>query len=100
MNAYNGGEFPTGILDVKVTSQSPTGWTFTTNPAQHYFDGTVAFSASNAGSGNVTFSIGAKANFSSQLTKYTLGWLIKAGENDTWNSMLDHVQSLCQGLTF
>ncbi len=101
LNTHSGGnEFPTAILAVTVTSQSTTGWTFTTNPAQHFFDGTVSFSANNAGNGNVTFSINAQANYSSELTKYTLGPLIEAGENSNWNNMLAAVQGYCQAITF
>jgi hypothetical protein len=91
LNTHDGGQFPTGVLAVTVTSQSANGWTFTTNPSQHYFDGTVSFSSTDAGNGNVTLSVTAQANFVNQIVKYTIGPLIEAGENSTWNNMLNAV---------
>jgi hypothetical protein len=90
----SGGQFPTGTLVVTVTSQSANGWTFTTDPSQHYIDGTVSFSSTSAGSGNVTFSIRANGNFSN-LFWAAFGPVIKAGENSTWSNMLGNVQGYC-----
>jgi RHS repeat-associated protein len=84
-----------GYLAVTATSVSPNGWTFTTDPSQHYIDGTVSFSAANAGNGNITFSITAQGNWSSNFWA-VLGPVIKAGENSTWNNMLNSVQGYCQ----
>jgi RHS repeat-associated protein len=95
VNSHNGGEFPTGVLLVTVTSQSANGWTFTTDPSHHYFDGTVSFSSTDAGNGNITFSVTANANYSSPFWSF-LGPIIKAGEGSTWNNMLKNVQSYCQ----
>jgi RHS repeat-associated protein len=89
------GMLPVGNLAVTVTSQSATGWTFTTDPSRHYFDGTVSFSSTDAGNGNVTFSITANANWVSPFTHYTIGPIILAGENSTWNNMLNNVQGYC-----
>jgi hypothetical protein len=66
------------------------------NPAQHYFNGTVSFSATDAGGGNVTFSVTANANWVSPFTHYTIGPAIMAGENSTWNNMLSNVQRYCK----
>jgi YD repeat-containing protein len=82
-------------LAVTVTSESTTGWTFTTDPSHHYFDGTVSFSSTDAGNGNVTFSITADANWVNSITQFTVGPLIMAGENSTWNNMLNNVQDYC-----
>src|ERR1700676_2754700 len=41
---------PVSNLAVTVTAESPDGWTSTTDPSQHYFDGTVSFSSTDAGS--------------------------------------------------
>jgi len=100
INAGNGYEFPTAILAVTVTAQTPNSWTFTTDPSQHYFNGTVTFATSNAGAGNVSLSVTANANFVSPVTKYTIGPLIKAGENSTWNNMLKAAQAYCEAATF
>ena len=70
LNTHDGGQFPTAILAVTVTSQSANSWTFTTNPSQHYFDGTVSFSSTDAGNGNVTFSITANANWPQGCLQY------------------------------
>jgi RHS repeat-associated protein len=91
----DGYELPTGTLVVTVTSQSAYGWTFTTDPSQHYFDGTVSFSSADSGNGNVTFSVTANANWVSPFTHYTIGPVILAGENSTWNNMLKNVQGYC-----
>jgi hypothetical protein len=73
-NGHNGSVIPgpgnwfvasAGYLAVTATSVSSNGWTFTTDPSQHYIDGTVSFSATDAGNGNVTFSITAQGNWSS-----------------------------------
>src|SRR6266446_4740819 len=76
VNSHDGQILPTGYLVVTVTSQSANGWTFTTDPSQHYFDGTVSFSATDAGNGNVTFSVSADANYSSFLSSI-FGGVIK-----------------------
>jgi hypothetical protein len=89
------GPLPTGSLNVRVTKVSSSGWTFTTNPSQHYIDGTVSFSAVNAGSGNITFSIHAQGNFAGPIS-WALQPIIKAGENSNWNNMLNNVQGFCQ----
>jgi RHS repeat-associated protein len=96
LNNYNGGQFSMSNLVVNVTSESANAWTFTTDPSQHYFDGTVSFSSTDAGNGNVTFSITANANWASGFTQYTAGPVILAGENSTWNHMLSRVQAYCQ----
>ncbi|HET9180462.1 MAG TPA: RHS repeat-associated core domain-containing protein [Terriglobia bacterium] len=82
-------------LRVKVTAQIPNAWVFTTDPAHHVFDGTIAFIASSAGHGQVSFSITASANFTSWLNKYILGSTIRAGEESTWTNLLDKVQTHC-----
>jgi len=64
LNSYNGGQFPGTNLVVTVTAESANGWTFTTDPSQHFLNGTVSFSSVDAGSGNVTFSITAQGNWS------------------------------------
>ena len=56
----------------------------------------TAYLATDAGNGNITFSVTANANFVNQILKYTLGPLIKAGENSTWDNMLSNVQGFCQ----
>jgi hypothetical protein len=86
---------PTGTLVVTVTSQSANGWTFTTDPSRHYFDGTVSFSATNVGNGNVTFSVTAKANYANRFAA-VFGKIIQAGENSTWNNLLNNVQNVCK----
>jgi RHS repeat-associated protein len=88
-------ELPMGNLVVTVTSQTANGWTFTTDPSQHYFDGTVSFSSTDAGNGNVTFSVTANANYSSRFSSF-FGPIIQAGENSTWNNLLNNVQKYCR----
>jgi hypothetical protein len=85
-----------GTLAVTVTSQSANGWTFTTDPSQHYFDGTVSFSSTDSGNGNIAFSITADANYVNPFVQYIEGPIIEAGENSNWNNMLNNVQSYCQ----
>ena len=75
--------------------QVSNGWTFTTDPSHHYFDGTVSLSLTGAGNGNITFSVTANADFSSHFFKFALGPVIKACENSTWNNMLDNVAAYC-----
>ncbi|MFB3922568.1 MAG: RHS repeat domain-containing protein [Terriglobia bacterium] len=90
------GDFlPTGVLEVKVTSQTANSWTFTTNPQQHYINGTVTFMASDAGNGNVNFVVTANGNFTSFFNKYVLGSTIRAGEDSTWNNLLNNVKGRC-----
>jgi RHS repeat-associated protein len=90
------GMLPAKNLAVTVTSESANSWTFTTDPSHHYFDGTVSFSFTDAGNGNITFSITADANWANPITHYTIGPLIWAGENGTWSNVLHNVQSFCQ----
>jgi hypothetical protein len=82
-------------VECRRPGHPPNGWTFTTDPSQHYFDGTVSFSAADVGNGNVTFSVTANANYASFLSSF-LGGLIKLGENSTWNNLLNSTQSFCQ----
>ncbi len=82
-------------LVVTVTAESANGWTFTTDPSQHYFNGTVTFSSTDAGNGNTTFSITANADWVSPFTQYTIGPFISAGEDSTWNNMLNNIQGYC-----
>jgi hypothetical protein len=91
-----GGMLPVTNLAVTVTSESANSWTFTTDPTQHFFDGTVSFSSTDAGNGNITFSVNVSANWVSQTLRYTFGPVILAGEDSTWNNMLDNVQGFCQ----
>jgi hypothetical protein len=86
---------PIGALPVTVTSQSASGWTFTADPTVHYLNGTVSFASSDAGNGNVTFSVTATGNFSSPFWS-VLGPVIKAGENSTWNNLLNNLQNSCK----
>ena len=95
-NPVTFGMLPVANLVVNVTSESANGWTFTTVPSQHFFDGTVSFSSTDAGSGNITFSVGVNANWVSPFTHYTIGPVIMAGENSTWNNMVSNVQAYCQ----
>jgi RHS repeat-associated protein len=90
-----GGLIPISNLTVTTTAESPTSWTFTTDPSQHYFDGTVTFSADDVGGGNVAFSIDAEANYSNAFYAF-FGSVIGLGEDSTWNNMLNNVQSYCQ----
>jgi hypothetical protein len=103
-NAHNGSIIPSpgnwvfgsaGYLSVAVSSIDQNGWTFTTDPSQHYFDGTVSFSSTDAGDGNVEFSIAANANYSGNFWSL-LSPIISAGEDSTWNNMLNSVQGYCQ----
>jgi hypothetical protein len=95
-NPVTFGMLPVANLVVNVTSESANGWTFTTVPSQHFFDGTVSFSSTDAGSGNITFSVRVNANWVSPFTHYTIGPVIMAGENSTWNNMVSNVQAYCQ----
>jgi len=95
LTTAGGGMAPVNDLRVTVTAQTPNAWVFTTDPAHHYFNGTVAFIATDAGNANVTFSITASANYSSKFTKYILGWSIEPGENSTWKNLLNDLQSHC-----
>jgi RHS repeat-associated protein len=81
-------------LNVTVTSETANGWTFTTNPQQHYIDGTVSFTARDAGNGNVNFAVTAKGNFATWFYKRA-GPIIKAGEDSTWNNLLRNVGRYC-----
>jgi RHS repeat-associated protein len=87
LNSHDGLIIPTGTLIVKVTSETANGWTFTTDPSQHYFDGTISFSATDTGSGNVNFSVTANANYSSRFWSL-FGPALKAGENSTWGNLI------------
>jgi RHS repeat-associated protein len=88
------GPYPTGSLEITVSQISANGWTFTTNASQHYINGTVSFSASDAGNGNVTFSIHAQGDWSNAWYRLW-GPLIKLGEDSNWNNMLNNVQGFC-----
>jgi hypothetical protein len=55
---------------VAVTSLSPSGWTFTADPSQHFLDGTVRFSATNAGNGNINLSITTQGNYTSYFWRH------------------------------
>ncbi|HEV2381973.1 MAG TPA: hypothetical protein VG206_19555 [Terriglobia bacterium] len=92
-----GGVQPVNNLLVKVTSQTANSWMFTTDPRHHFFDGTIAFMASDAGNGNVNFVVTANANFSGLFSR-VFGRIIKWGENSTWNNLLNNVQDYCSGL--
>jgi len=96
LNTHDGGQFPMANLAVTVTSESANGWTFTTNPAQHFFYGTVSFSSTDSGNGNITFSIVVNATWVSPFTQWTVGPVILAGENSTWSNMLSNVQGYCK----
>jgi len=87
---------PCRPLVVIVASRAPNSWMFTTVLAQHLFNGTIALMASDAGSGNVNFVITANANFANPLYKL-VGSIIRAGEESTWNNLLNNVQSYCGG---
>jgi hypothetical protein len=52
------------------------------------------FEATNAGNGNVTFSITASASYSNRFY-WLIGPALKAGENSTWNNLLNNVQQHC-----
>ena len=84
-------------LKVTVTAQTPNAWVFTTDPAHHFFNGTIAFIATNAGNGNVTFSIAADANWASIWWQIPgLSQTIKAGESTTWNNLLNNLEAHCK----
>ena len=96
LNSHDGYQLPMANLVVTVTSQSANGWTFTTDPSRHFFNGTVSFASTDAGNGNITFSVMVKANWVSPFTHYTIGPVILAGENSTWKNMVNNVQGYCQ----
>jgi len=84
-------------LSVTVTAQTSNAWVFTTDPAHHFFNGTIAFVAADAGNGNVTFSVTADANWASNWYRIPpLAQIITGGENSTWNNLLDNVQAYCK----
>jgi hypothetical protein len=104
LNSHNGSIIPVpgnwifespGYLSVEVTSMDPGGWIFTTDPSQHFLDGTVSFSSADAGNGNITFTISAQGNYTSNFFAI-LGPLINAGEDSTWTNMLKSIQGYCQ----
>jgi RHS repeat-associated protein len=82
-------------LNVTVTEQTPNAWVFTTDPANHFFDGTIAFRASDGGNGTVSFTITASGNFTSIFNKYILGSTIRAGEESTWTNLLNNLRKYC-----
>jgi len=96
LNTHDGGQFPMANLVVTTTSESANGWTFTTDPAHHFFNGTVSFSSTEAGDGNITFSVNVDANWVSQTLRYTFGPIILAGESSTWNNMMSNILAYCQ----
>jgi RHS repeat-associated protein len=85
---------PVKSLVVTVSQQGPNGWVFTADPTHHFFNGTVAFSAADAGNGNVNFMVTVNANYASRFA-WAFGSVITAGENSTWNNLLNNVQSYC-----
>jgi len=86
---------PANLLAVTVSTVTPNSWTFVTNPAQHYFNGTITFMASDVPGGQVNFVVTANANYANTAS-WLLGPLIKAGENSTWNNLLSNIQAHCK----
>jgi hypothetical protein len=65
---------------------------------QHPLSGTISFSATDAGDGDITFSINVNANFSGVLSEggyYLLGG--SSFENNIWNNLLNDIQGACIG---
>ena len=81
-------------LEVSVTSVTPNSFMFQTNPQQHFFNGTIAFMASDAGNGNVNFDITANANLASKW-EIPIAPLIELEEGSTWNNLLNNLRNHC-----
>ncbi len=83
---------------VSVSSVGSNSFMFTTIPGEHPFDnGTVSFSAYDAGNGNITFSVNVNASFSglgSEAAFYMLGGSLS--ESSIWNNLIDNVEAACQ----
>jgi RHS repeat-associated protein len=83
--------------DVSVVVQSATSSSlvFQSTPNHVLYPASVAFSASNAGNGAITFttSVNARTNGVSGSFKFLFGG--RAGETSTWNNLLNQVSKFC-----
>ena len=83
-------------VSVKVRSVSPTSFTFATNPGHIVYPASITFSAADAGSGQIQFSIQINGDFANltanALYRYLGGQQL---ENNIWNNFLNNIQRVC-----
>ena len=81
---------------VSVQSVGSNSFTFATIPGMHPFDnGTVSFSAADAGGGKINFSVDVNASFSSGFAQFAFGMGGGAMEASIWHNLISNVQAGC-----
>jgi RHS repeat-associated protein len=84
------------LTTVKVSDVSDSGFTFTTVPSEHFFDGTVDFRIRSADTaGSVIASVTAKADWA-HLWQYGARDIILNQEDQAWTHLLGRIQQECQ----
>jgi len=83
-------------VSVTVSSVSPTSFTFDTNPGHVLYPASITFSAADAGSSQVNFSIQVNGDFANFLTGILYNdFGGQQLENNIWNNFLNNVQKSC-----
>jgi hypothetical protein len=85
-----------GTDQVNVTGLTQTGFTFQAVAGEHPLNpGQVSFSASDAGSGQINFTISLQGNFAHSWD--WLGYKMGGGsyENNVWANLVNNIKALC-----
>ena len=84
-------------VSVTVSSVSTSGFTFTTDPGHVLYPATITFSANDAGSNQINFSIKVNGDFAGRLQQagYYLGG--SNLENNIWTHFEKNVKAMCAG---
>jgi RHS repeat-associated protein len=91
-----GGAIDAHNWQVTVGNVSPTSFTFNTVQGQHgFYPGSVTFSVTPAGNGQLTFSVNVNATYAN--FAYWAGGKLygETAEGNTWNNLANNVASFC-----
>jgi len=82
----------TSTMSVKVTDIGPNSFTYKTDPGHPLDPGTITFSITDAGNGQVKFAIDVDANADGLINSAMFALLGGAGEDALWNGLIDNVK--------
>jgi len=101
IQSLGGGFPPSGSgfntsFSVTVQSISDNSFTFQTNPGHPLDPGTITFAMSDAGDGQIDFSIDVDANADGLINGAIFLATGSAGEDAAWNNLLENVKKKCK----
>ena len=88
--------FTSDTSAVTVGSVTQNSFTFETVQGHPFYPGTITFRASDAGKGQITFSVDVNSNFANMLSRVGFSLGGQAFEKNIWTNLINNVKALCE----